>query len=82
MRGSYVSLHARGWRFLAAQIPLYQNSLFHFNTRLIISGYVSLNPGPGGTPPNTNLSQGPFSFQSKRIALLSFECEVITCTPE
>ena len=57
MRGSYVSLRARGWRFLAAQIPLYQNSF-----------YVSLNPGPGGTPPNTNLSQGPrFPFKAKAL---------------
>ena len=57
MRGSYVSLRARGWRFLAAQIPLYQNSF-----------YVSLNPGPGGTPPNTNLSQGPrFPFKAKGL---------------
>ena len=83
MRGSYVSMHARSRRFLAARIPLYPNSSVHFNaTRLVISGDVSPNPGPGGTRPNTNLSQGStFSFQSKRIALLSFECEVITCTP-
>ena len=83
MRDSHVSMHARSRRFLAARIPLYPNSSVHFSaTRLVISGDVSPNPGLGGTRPNTNLSQGSsFSFQSKRIALLSFECEVITSSP-
>ena len=45
MRGSYISMHARGRRFLAARIPLYPNSSVHFNaTRLVISGdVVSIN---------------------------------------
>ena len=83
MRDSHVSMHARSRRFLAARIPLYPNSSVHFSaTRLVVSGDVSPNPGLGGTRPNTNLSQGSsFSFQSKRIALLSFECEVITSLP-
>ena len=69
MRGSYVSMHARDRRFLAARIPLYPNSSVHFNaTRLVISGDVSPNPGPGGTRPNTNLSQGPrFPFKAKGL---------------
>ena len=69
MRGSYVSMHARGRRFLVARIPLYVNFSVHFNaTGLVISGDVSPNPGPGGTRPNTNLSQGPrFPFKEKGL---------------
>ena len=69
MRGSYVSMHSHGRRILAARIPLYPNSSVHFNaTRLVISGDVSPNPGPGGTRPNTNISQGPrFPFKAKGL---------------